>query len=148
LTDRRPEHDPDWMYYLTSNHLDCQAGYSMILAGRRTIARGDRSAGRVLLRKGESLLRTGAHARSINEPWQRRALFEGAWLALGYVAHDKLEDACTVTRLALPRMRRVRSPRSAAVLSQLATELRRRKRNQAVADVLPELETTLAGATA
>jgi len=148
LADRRPEQDPDWMYYLTPNHLDCQAGYSLILAGRRVVADGDQAAGRVLLRKGESLLRTGAYARSIDEPSQRRALFEGAWLALGYTAQGKLDDACAVTKMALPRLGQVRSPRSVSVLTTLAHELRRRKRNQTVADVLPELEAALAAQTA
>lgn len=103
------------MYYLTPNHLDCQAGYSLILAGRRA-ADGDQASGRALLRKGESLLRTGAYARSIDDSSQRRALFEGAWLALGYTAQGKLEDACAVTRMALPRLGQVRSPRSVSVL--------------------------------
>jgi hypothetical protein len=47
--------------------------------------------------------------------------------------------------MALPRLSQVRSPRSAALLRQLAGELRRRKRNQTAADLLPELENALAG---
>ena len=125
---------------LTPNHLDCQAGYSMILAGRHTGA----ADGRALLRKGEALLRTGVYASAPNVPYQRRALYEGAWLALGYTAHGKLDDACAVVRMALPRLGHVRSPRSAALLATLAAELRRRKRSQAVADVLPDLEAALA----
>ncbi|MDZ5447562.1 hypothetical protein U2F26_33480 [Micromonospora sp. 4G57] len=46
--------------------------------------------------------------------------------------------------MALPRLEQVRSPRSTALLSTLAQELRRRKRNQSVADLLPELENALA----
>lgn len=144
LASRRPEQDPEWMYYLTANHLDCQAGYSLILSGRRVVAGGDQAAGRALLRKGESLLRTGAYARTSNDPSQRRALFEGAWLALGYTAQGKLDDACAVTRMALPRLGQVRSPRSVSVLVLLAREMRRRTRNHAVADLLPDLEAALA----
>ncbi|MBI1758959.1 MAG: hypothetical protein HYR62_07005 [Actinobacteria bacterium] len=144
LAVRQPDRDPAWMYYLTDNHLDCQAGYAMILAGRQTVANGAATDGRALLRKGEALLRTGAYARHPNEPYQRRALYEGAWLALGYTAHGKLDDACAAVRMALPRLDQVRSPRSVALLSTLAGEMRRRKRNQAVADLLPELETALA----
>ncbi len=140
LAMRQLERDPDWMYYLTPNHLDCQAGYAMILAGRQRGA----ADGRALLRKGEALLRTGAHDRRPDVPYQRRALYEGAWLALGYTAHGKLDDACAVTRMALPRLDRVRSPRSVALLSILAADLRRRKRNQNVADLLPDLENALA----
>lgn len=146
LADRRTEQDPDWMYYLTPNHLDCQAGYAMILAGRRIVAEGNQAGGRKLLRKGESLLRTGAYSRSLDEPSQRRALFEGGWLALGYTAQGKIDEACTVTRMALPRLGKVRSPRSAAVLSQLAQDLRRRTRNRNVADLLPDLDAALVGA--
>ncbi len=144
LTNRRSETDPDWMYYLTPTHLDCQAGYSMIRAGRRMVGSGESAPGRALLRKGESLLRTGAYARPISEPSQRRALYEGAWLALGYTAHGKLDDACAVAAQALPRLDQVRSPRSVALLATLARELRRRKRNHTVADFLPDLEAALA----
>ena len=144
LAQRQPDRDPEWMYYLTPNHLDCQAGYSMILAGRQAVTTSAGATGRALLRKGETLLRTGAYARRPDVPYQRRALYEGAWLALGYTAHGKLDDACAVTRMALPRLDQVRSPRSTALLHALAGEMRRRKRNQAVADLLPDLETALA----
>ncbi|WJK34686.1 carph-isopro domain-containing protein [Solwaraspora sp. WMMA2065] len=144
LAKRHPNRDPEWMYYLTPNHLDCQAGYAMILAGRQVVADGRGTDGRALLRKGETLLRTGAYARRPDVPYQRRALYEGAWLALGYTAHGKLDDACAVTRMAIPRLEQVRSPRSTALLSTLAQELRRRKRNHSVADLLPDLENALA----
>ncbi|WP_431728326.1 carph-isopro domain-containing protein [Verrucosispora sp. TAA-831] len=144
LAARQPDRDPEWMYYLTPNHLDCQTGYAMILAGRQTVATGRGIDGRALLRKGEALLRTGAYARRPDVPYQRRALYEGAWLALGYTAHGKLDDACAVTRMALPRLDQVRSPRSTALLNTLAHELRRRQRNHAVADLLPDLENALA----
>jgi hypothetical protein len=144
LAQRQPDHDPEWMYYLTPNHLDCQAGYAMIMAGRTMVTAGDGVDGRALLRKGEALLRTGVYARRPDLPYQRRALYEGAWLALGYLAHGKLDDACTVTRMALPRLDRVRSPRSTVLLRTLASEMRRRKRNQNIADLLPDLQTALA----
>jgi len=144
LERRRREQDPAWMYYLTPNHLDCQAGYAMILAGRRSLANGDCSGGRSLLRRGEALLRTGAHARPADVPSQRRALFEGSWLALAYTAHGKLDDACVVAHQALPRLERVRSPRSVALLNTLRHEFRRRKRHHMVGEILPHLESALA----
>jgi hypothetical protein len=145
LASRQPDRDPAWMYYLTPNHLDCQAGYAMIRAGRAVVATGGAADGRALLRRGEALLRSGAYARRTDLPHQRRALYEGAWLALGYTAHGKLDEACEVARMALPRLGQVHSPRSGALLRQLADELRRRKRNQSAADLLPELENALAG---
>ncbi|KXK62693.1 hypothetical protein AWW66_07175 [Micromonospora rosaria] len=144
LAKRHPDRDPEWMYYLTPNHLDWQAGYAVILAGRQVVASGRGTDGRALLREGGALLRTGAYARRPDVPYQRGALYEGAWLALGYTAHGKLDDAGAVTRMALPRLGRVRSPRSTALLGTLAQELRRRKRNQSVADLLPDLENALA----
>jgi hypothetical protein len=137
------DRDPDWMYYLTPGHLDCQAGYAMILAGRNAVADRNNAAGRALLRKGAALLRTGAYARPADVPFQRRALYEGAWLALAYTAHGKLDDACAVAELALPRLSRVRSPRSTALLTTLIGELRRRKRNHTVGHFLPRLEAAL-----
>jgi hypothetical protein len=144
LDRRQPDRDPPWMYYLTLNHLDCQAGYAMILAGRQLVADSLRAEGRAVLRKGEALLRTGVYARRPDLPHQRRALYEGAWLALGYTAQGKLDEACAVAQLALPRREKVRSPRSTALLSTLAKELHRRKRNHTVSDFLPELENSLA----
>ncbi len=144
LADRAGGVEPSWMYYLTPNHLDCQAGYAMILAGRRVVSDGEPNRGRELLRKGASLLRTGAYARSMNDPSQRRALVEGAWLAIGYTAQGKLAEACGVARLALPRLAQVRSPRSVALLADLSRDLRRRQRNTSVADLLPDLVGALA----
>ena len=138
LTSRVIEQDPSWMYYLTPNHLDCQAGYALILAGRRRGAEG-----RPLLRKGETLLRTGAHSRHLDELSQRRALYEGAWLAIGYTASGKLDDAAAVVRSAIPRLRSVRSPRSVALLATVATDLRRRSRNPTAADLLLDLEAAI-----
>ncbi|WP_436535230.1 carph-isopro domain-containing protein [Actinoplanes sp. HUAS TT8] len=143
LTHRAAQCDPEWMYYLTANHLDCQAGYAMILAGRNAVDAGDRSNGRALLRRGAGLLRTGAYRRPVGLPYQRRAMYEGAWLALGYAAHGKLDDACAVAELALPRLERVRSPRSTALLTTLAVDLRRRKRHHTVERLLPRLEQAL-----
>jgi hypothetical protein len=63
---------------------------------------------------------------------------------LAYAVQGKLDDACAVAHLALPRREKVRSPRSTALLDTLATELHRRKRNHTVADFLPELKSSLA----
>jgi len=144
LAGQQTEGAPEWMYYLTPNHLDCQAGYAMVLAGRHAVASGNATPGRTLLRKGGALLRTGAYARRPEVPYQRRALYEGAWLALGYTARGRLDDACAVTRMALPRLDRVRSPRSNALLRALASEMRRRKRHQGIAELLPDLDAALA----
>lgn len=74
---------------------------------------------------------------------QRRALYEGAWLALGYAAYGDLESACAEARTAIGRLGFVRSPRSNALLRQLAAGFRRRTRNVYVADLLPGLERAL-----
>ncbi|MFD9107039.1 carph-isopro domain-containing protein [Streptomyces bottropensis] len=134
------EAEPRWMYFLTPNHLECQTGYSMISLGRSTLREGSRSTGRGLVRRGEHLLKTGAHRVSKGDPSQRRALFEGAWLALGYSALGELEHACELASTAVARLADVRSPRSTELLQQLAVDLRRRQRNAHVRTFLPELE--------
>jgi hypothetical protein len=136
------EPDPAWMYYLTPNHLDCQAGYAMVHAGRAIIG-DDRTTGRSLLRKGESLLRSGVYDRPPTAPSQRRALYEGSWLALSYTSYGDLGSACDVVRLALPRLHQVRSPRSVELLKTLAHEFRRRRRDPRIAELLPELTAAL-----
>jgi hypothetical protein len=140
---RDPASDPAWLYYLTLGHLDCQAAYALVLAGRDHLAGGDR-AGRAMLRRGTALLRTGAHDRPLDDSPQRRALYEGAWLALAYAARGDLESACDEARTAIGRLGSVHSPRSNALLHQLSTDFRRRTRNPHVADLLPELDRALA----
>jgi hypothetical protein len=136
---------PAWMYFLTPSHLDTQAGYALTHAG--VLARGadDLSAERSLLRRGSWLLRTGAHAISFEHAAQRRALFEGAWLAVAAASQDDLEQACSIGQVAVARIQTVRSHRSTEVLAVLAGRLRRRSRNEHVAGFLPALETALAG---
>ncbi|MGB8944967.1 MAG: transcriptional regulator [Streptomyces sp.] len=146
LIEQRPDAklEPRWMYFLTPNHLECQAGYSLIGLGRSALQQGDRSAGRNFVREGEALLETGAHGVEKGDPSQRRALFEGAWLALGYSASSELERVCDVARTAVSRLETVQSPRSTALLQQLAVELRRKQRNPYVGSFVPELEEHLA----
>lgn len=136
--------EPRWMYYLTGNHLDCQAGYALIQLGRKRRRDGATAQGRRLLNRGTALLATGAHTVPLKDPSQRRALFEGSWLALGYTALGETELACQIADTATQRLATVRSPRSTAVLHQLAGDLRRRQRNPHVGSLLPELERGLA----
>jgi hypothetical protein len=140
---RDPAADPPWLYYLTASHLDCQAGYALVLAGRDRLADGDR-AGRGMLRQGTTLLRTGAHNVPLADASQRRALYEGAWLALAYSARGDLETACGEARAAISRLGTVRSPRSNTLLHQLSADFRRRTRNPRVASLLPDLDHALA----
>jgi hypothetical protein len=140
--------EPRWMYYLTGNHLDCQAGYALVQLGRIRRSEGATAEGRRLIAKGTSLLTTGAHDVPLIDPSQRRALFEGSWLALGYTALGETELACQIAGTATQRLATVRSPRSTALLHQLAVDLRRRQRNPHVWSFLPELERGLAKHTA
>lgn len=142
LGDRNADDDPAWLYYLTPTHLDCQAGYSYVLAGRRARA-GDKRRSRALLRRGEELLSRGAFQVSLHDPSQRRALYEGSWLALGYVANGKLDRSAAVAEVAVRRLDTVRSPRSAALLRRLEREYSRRRRNADIDRVLPELQAAL-----
>ncbi|GAA2665535.1 hypothetical protein GCM10010400_27180 [Streptomyces aculeolatus] len=143
VIDRRGrEEEPRWMYFLTDNHLDCQAGYALVQLGRSKQREGV-TASRAFITQGTSLLESGAYTVPRGDPSQRRALFEGAWLALGYGARGELELACKVGQIAADRLDVVRSPRSVALLQQLAKDLRRRQRNPHVASFLPGLEQAL-----
>lgn len=143
LLDRRNDAvEPAFMYYLTDAHLDCQAGYAMVAMGRRQLRLGDRG-GRTILVDGHELLRRGAYDAANDSPSARRALYEGAWLALGHVALGDMEQAFMLADRAASRLSEVRSPRSSALLAQTATDLRARTKNVAVRDYLPQLERTL-----
>jgi hypothetical protein len=144
LASRDRDQDPGWMYYLTENHLDCQAGYSMIMMGRRRST--NRRDGDRLIDRGQELLERGAHRRPLNDPSQRRALYEGAWLALGYATRGQLDMACQIGRTAVERLDQVRSPRSMTVLRALDHELRPRARNSDVREFLRVLQAAVASA--
>ncbi|MFJ9392463.1 carph-isopro domain-containing protein [Nocardioides sp. NPDC101246] len=137
---------PRWMYFLTENHLECQAGYAMIQLGRLTSSNGTTSSKR-LLGDGASLLASGEHAAQLGGASDRRALFEGAWLALGHSTRGELEQACAIGELAASRLASVRSPRSVSVLKELSRDLRRRQRNPHVATFLPKLDSALSIST-
>lgn len=143
LTDRRDEDEPAWMYFLTSNHLDTQAGYALVHAGVLGQDAGDRQAAHVLLGRGEQLLRTGAHDFPLDDASQRRALFEGAWLSVAAASRGDLPHATALGRQAVARTAKVQSPRSMEVLGKLAGRLRWRVRDRHVSDFLPELEAAL-----
>jgi hypothetical protein len=142
LEQRNDAREPAWMYFLTDSHLDCQAGYALIALGRRQLALGDHD-GRRDLERGNRLLYGGAHTVPADDPSQRRALYEGAWLALGHAALGDNQQACALADAAASRLKRVRSPRSTRVLEQVATNLRTRRRNSAVRDFLPAFEHAL-----
>jgi hypothetical protein len=143
LADGDRSEDPAWMYYLTPEHLDSQAGYALTHAGTLALESGSASIGRTMLREGENLLRKGAHDKPLTDQAQRRALFEGAWLATAAAGRGNLEEACTLGQTAVARTATVRSARSLEVLGRLATRLRRAKRNEYVRDFLPSLENCL-----
>ncbi|MFF2849684.1 carph-isopro domain-containing protein [Streptomyces sp. NPDC058001] len=138
------QEEPRWMYFLTDNHLDCQAGYGLVQMGRAQQKADAGAKGRRFLAQGIEMLRSGAYDVPRGDPSQRRAMFEGAWLALGHSAHGDLETACEIGQIVADRLDIVRSPRSAALLHQLATDLRRRQRNPHVRSFLPVLEGALA----
>jgi hypothetical protein len=142
LDQRHDAREPSWMYFLTDSHLDCQAGYALIALGRRQLALGDR-AGRRELERGTRLLGAGAHAVPIGDPSQRRALYEGAWLALGHFGLGDHQHACDLAAVAASRLDRVRSPRSTRILDDFAADLRARRRNPVVRDFLPGFERAL-----
>ncbi len=142
LAARREGREPGWMYFLTESHLDCQAGYAHILMGRRQISLGDR-AGRADLQTGVSLLRTGAHQRPEGDPSERRALYEGAWLALGHGWLTDYDESLRLAERATGRLSRVDSPRSTHILDTLVAHLRARTGNREIRERLPGIEASL-----
>ncbi|MCP2323552.1 hypothetical protein HDA40_002059 [Hamadaea flava] len=141
----QPADEPDWMYYLTDNHIDCQAGYSLVMLAKRKIDDGDQRGAATALHRGQQLLEAGAHQRSLHEPAQRRALYEGAWLGLAYALDGQYANACRIGQTAISRLPRVRSPRSNTVLHDLVQVLAAHNRRQDVRDFLALARPALAG---
>jgi hypothetical protein len=146
LEARQDAREPDWMYFLTSSHLDCQAGYAHVAMGRRQLALGDR-AGRSDLTDGIALLRTGAFAVPAGDPSQRRALYEGAWLALGHAGLGDYTEALALAETAAARLGEVDSPRSTDLLGDLVLDLRPRHNRAEVRERLPRIERVLGRTT-
>ncbi|MBP2322637.1 transcriptional regulator with XRE-family HTH domain [Kibdelosporangium banguiense] len=142
LTDRG-EDEPAWMYFLTPNHLDTQAGYALVHAGVLSQDADDRQMADALLDRGGQLLDTGAHNRSLADASQRRAMFEGSWLAVAAASRGDLVNAVAYGQQAVARTARVQSPRSMDVLGKLAGRLRWRAQDRHVSSFLPELEAAL-----
>lgn len=135
--------EPAWMYFLTPNHLDTQAGYALVHAGVLSQDADDRHTAEALLQRGEQLLSTGAHTYPLDDASQRRALFEGAWLAVAAASRGDLAHTVVYGQQAVARTARVQSPRSMEVLDKLAGRLRWRSQNRHVRGFLPELEAAL-----
>jgi hypothetical protein len=131
--------EPGWMYYLTEEHLQAQAGYALVHAG--TLTGGP--TGRTLLRRGEQLLRPGAHDLPLHDASSRRALFEGSWLAVAVAHQGDMEQATSIGAAAVRRLDHVKSERSVTVLGLLDRRLRKATRNEYAADFLPVLEDAL-----
>jgi hypothetical protein len=131
--------EPEWMYYLTEEHLHAQAGYALVHAG--TLA--DNPTRRTLMRRGEQLLRGGAHDLPLRDPSSRRALFEGSWLAVAVAYQGDLEQATSIAATALSRLDDVRSDRSTRVLGLLDNRLRKATRNEYAASFRPTLRDAL-----
>lgn len=142
LAARQDGAEPDWMYYLTPSHLACQAGYARIALGRRQLGHGDRS-GRADVTEGINALRGGAFEVPAGDPSQRRALYEGAWLALGHASLADYDEALRLGESAAARLDTVDSPRSAEVLATLVSHLRPRHNNHLIREGLPGLERAL-----
>lgn len=132
---------PAWMYFLTAEHLHAQAGYALIHAALSSGTH--QSADSALLRRGQQLLHLGAHDYPIGDASERRALFEGAWLAVAAAHLGDHETACHHGQTAIRRLDHVQSRRSSTVLTQLAHRLRKARRNPYARDFLPDLETAL-----
>jgi hypothetical protein len=132
--------EPEWMYYLTEEHLHAQAGYGLVHAG----ALADKPTRRTLVRRGEQLLRGGAHDLPLRDPSSRRALFEGSWLAVAVAYQGDLEQATSIAATAVDRLEHVQSDRSIRVLGLLDKRLCKATRNEYAASFLPTLRNAIA----
>jgi len=138
--------DPDWMYYLTTGHIDALAGAAMVRLAQTAKLQGRSRQARTLVRESVGLLRgsDGAALRDAKHPHQRRAAVEGAWLALAHTLHGDLDQTCQVGRLTLSRLSTVQSDRCTTVLTALRGELRSgRMNNPDIREFVGELDRTL-----
>ena len=136
--------EPRWMYYLTGNHLDCQAGYALIQLGRIRRNEGATAEGRRLIAKGTHCSLLGP----TTYPWSTPASAAPCSRAPGSPSDTPLSarrSSPAGSRApppnAWPPSARHAVPRSS---SSSRIDLRRRRRNPHVRSFLPELERGLA----
>jgi len=138
--------DPDWMYYLTTGHVDALAGAALVRLAQTAKTQGRPRQAKIWVRESVGLLRgrDGAARRDAKHPHQRRAAVEGAWLALAHTLHGDLEQTCQVGRLTISRLGAVQSDRCSTALTALRGELRSgRMNNPDVREFVGELDRTL-----
>ncbi|MFB7896036.1 hypothetical protein ACFC1B_06875 [Streptomyces xiamenensis] len=134
--------DAPWAYYLTPHHLKVQMGYSLIALGRGSFTGGSAKAARRLVTAGAPLLAAaGREGYAGGPPCPRKAAFELAWVALGYVYRRDLEAACTTAARALAMYEAAPTPRAHRLLSDTADLLGRRQSSPWVRSLLPQLRT-------
>ncbi|MBC7303192.1 hypothetical protein [Nocardia salmonicida] len=139
LTSARQDHTQPYLYYLTPEQLNAEAGYSLVTLAQRTELHQ-----RKLLRQAADLLSPRAHL-NLGPGYERSAVLHGCQLAQAHLLLKDLDGVVAAARVATTLVPAVQSRRCATKLRGLHKSLKQRSRSRVVAEFLPELEHALGG---
>ncbi|BCJ48273.1 hypothetical protein GCM10010168_26330 [Actinoplanes ianthinogenes] len=134
--------EPEWVRRVAADTAEPMAARTLLRLARDELVRGRRARARTLVREGTAMLRP-ATLVAPGHPRPRAAIYEGLYLADGYVTAGEPEQACVVGRVVIDRLEQVRSRRAVSLVRDLLTDLRRGGRHRGVRDFIAHAEARL-----
>lgn len=135
-------HEPEWVRRVAEDTAEPMVARTLLRVARDDLARGRRVRALALVREGTAMLRPETLVAP-EHPRPRAALYEGVYLAGGYVTGGELEQACVVGRVVVGRLRQVRSRRGVHLVRDLLADLRRGGRHRGVQEFIAHAEARL-----
>jgi hypothetical protein len=132
---------PSFLYYLTPDQLNAEAGQALVLLAERTT-----TSRRRLLAEAIPALSGAVAALAAPEPasgtpaYPRSALLHATYLARACLLRGDLEPAVEAMRTSLSLLAHVQSPRSRSYLHALRSALAKRSRSLIVREFLDEFD--------
>jgi hypothetical protein len=134
---------PTFLYYLTPDQLDAEAGLALVLLAERTTASRKRLLSEAADRLSGAVAALAAPGSAGAPAYPRSALLHTTFLARAYLQSGDLEEAVTATRSGLGLLAQVQSPRGRGYLQALRSAMARRSRSPLVREFRDELDEAL-----
>ena len=141
LQDHVTRDAPPFLYYLTPNQLQAEAGQALVvLAQRATAGRGRLLAEAAETLSGAVTAMAAPGLTGTGPAYPRSVLLHTSFLARARLLRSDLEEAVAATRTGLGLLEQVQSPRARGYLRGLRPALARRSRSPLVREFLGEFD--------
>lgn len=132
---------PSFLYYLTPDQLEAEAGLALVVLAERTTANRRRLLAEAAEALRGAIAALGAPGPAGGAPtYPRSALLHTTFLARACLLRGDLEEAVGAMRAGLGLMAYVQSPRGRAYMRSLRTAMSRRSRSPVVRELLDEFD--------